>query len=82
MLKKIMFIFRVIAGLCALVLTFLGLALLIGPFFPLPANSPIPTAYPLLNAILGGISITGSVALWIWACRERGIGPEENEKPR
>lgn len=62
-------VLKIFSGLISLVLTFVGLSLLVGPFIPSAKNLEMTLVQHLVCACLGALAIGVAVFLWIWSAK-------------
>jgi len=60
-------VLRVITGLLALFLTFLGISLLVGPFLPSVRADDLTFWEHVACAVFGIVALASSVFIWIWS---------------
>jgi len=57
------------AGFGALVLTFVGVSFLVGPFIPSLSGRELGLSQQLIYATLGALVLFCAVKVWIWSLR-------------
>jgi surface polysaccharide O-acyltransferase-like enzyme len=58
---------KILAGLLALMLSFLSIALVVGPFMPSPQNDDMSTLNHAWYFIAGLVAFASAMWLWVWA---------------